>query len=272
MVQYDGANFCGWQKQKHGQSVQGLIEKAISSLDPFRPIKVIAAGRTDAGVHASGQVVHFDYCGFIPPDRWAHALNGRLPETIRIRNSVLQPSDWHACYSAIYRKYRYTIYNARRPNLFLEKWSWHKYQIRLDENLMNFAAKSLLGTHDFTAFQKLGSNRPNAITTIQDIQVVRDFDVLTLDIKASGFLYGMVRLLVGQLIAIGEHRLSLKTFERRWKEKLRSEVKESAPAKGLCLICVGYDEKIFADNLCIDSFPCLGVKASDSPPLPKDDF
>ncbi len=267
-LQYDGSEFCGWQRQSQGVSVQGVLEKAISDLDPMRPIKIVAAGRTDSGVHAAGQVVHFDCCGFIPVDRWASALNGRLPETIRIRDAVLRPSTWHACHSAISRKYRYTILNSRRNNLFLAKWSWHKYKFRLDENLMNQAAKSLIGLHDFTAFQKHGSTRKDAFTTIQEIQVFRESDLLTLEIQASGFLYGMVRLLVGQLIAIGEHRLSLKTFERRWKEKLRHEVRESAPAQGLCLIRAGYREPIFSESLCFDSFPSFNLKNLDPPPFP----
>ncbi len=267
-MEYDGSDFCGWQKQKLGNSIQGVLEEAIFSLDLMGQIKVVAAGRTDAGVHASAQVVHFDSCGFIPSDRWTSALNGRLPVTIRVRDAALRPSNWHACHSAIFRKYRYTIYNARSNNLFVAKWSWHKYQYRLDEKLMNIAAKGLLGMHDFTAFQKLGSNRANAITTIQDIKVTRDCDFLTLEIQASGFLYGMVRLLVGQLIAIGEHRLSLESFERRWKAKLRHEVKESAPANGLCLIAVGYKDQIFSEKVSLDSFPGFKLKTADPPPFP----
>ena len=268
LVQYDGTEFCGWQRQKQGSSVQGVLEEAISVLDPQTPIKVVAAGRTDAGVHASGQVAHFDCCGFIPADRWASALNGRLPDSIRIRDSILRPFEWHACYSAIYRRYRYTIYNGRRQNLFLSKWCLHKYQLRLDENLMNIAAKGIVGFHDFTAFQKLGSNRKNAFTTIQDVQVCRDGDFITFDIKASGFLYGMVRLIVGELIAIGEHSLSIEKFEKRWKDKNREEVRNSAPANGLCLIEAGYDEKIFSGKNLFDSFPSFVLKYSDSPPKP----
>ena len=118
-IQYDGSAFCGWQRQATGRSVQGVLEKAISILDPIRPINVIAAGRTDAGVHAAGQVVHFDCSGPIPINRWGAALNGRLPAQVRVREAVLRPEAWHACHSAIYRRYRYTIYNGCLPNLFL---------------------------------------------------------------------------------------------------------------------------------------------------------
>ena len=195
-IQYDGSQFCGWQKQIKGNSVQGCLEEAISDLDGYRPIKVIAAGRTDAGVHAAGQVVHFDCSGYIPSHKWAAALNGRLPKTIRIRESVGRPKDWHACYSAVYRRYRYTIYNGLTPNLFLAPWTWHRYSFRLDEKLMRLALKELIGFYDFGAFQRAGSKRSNSFTTIQDVLIERQGDLVNIEIQASGFLYGMVRLLV----------------------------------------------------------------------------
>ena len=268
LIQYDGSLFCGWQRQKNGSSIQEVLEQAISSLDPLRPIKVVAAGRTDSGVHASGQVAHFDCSGFIPPRRWCSALNGRLPQSIRIRYSALRPSEWHACHAAIFRRYRYTIYNGRQPNLFLSPWSWHKHQVRLDDQLMDIALQRLIGCHDFSAFQKAGSKRANALTTIQETSIHRYGDMLTIEIQATGFLYGMVRLLVGQLVALGEHRLSIEEFERRWQEKLREEVKESAPARGLTFIRAGYKDVVFPENITFDSFPSFSLTTSDSPPAP----
>ncbi len=267
-IQYLGEGFCGWQKQKQGESIQGALEYAIEQLDPFRPIRAVASGRTDAGVHAAGQVVHFDCSGIIPSERWASALNGRLPKTIRVIEAVHRPSTWHACHSAIYRRYRYLIYNCRRPNLFIEPWSWHRYQVRLDEQLMERALQGLLGYHDFSAFQRVGSHRAHARTTIQAVQIEREGDLIELEIQASGFLYGMVRLLVGQLVALGEQRLGLVDFERRWKERLRLEVKEAAPAKGLCFLRAGYEEKVFSQALCYDSCPRYFFAANDSPIFP----
>ncbi len=264
-IQYEGTHFCGWQRQSDAFSVQQALEEAIASLDPFRPIKTVASGRTDAGVHASGQVVHFDCSRQIPSYRWASALNGRLPQTVRVIEAVEPPKDWHACYSAKFRRYRYTIYNGRRPNLFLTNWSWHRYRIHLDESLMRKALEGIVGTHDFGAFERAGSQRAHSFTTIQEVQLERNGDLLILEIQASGFLYGMVRLLVGQLVSVGEHKLSLKIFEKRWKEKRRSEVKESAPAKGLCLIRVGYSEKIFSEPMCFDSAPKFLLNTSNPP-------
>ena len=264
-LQYDGAEFCGWQRQKIGVSVQGSLENAIAELDPFRPIKTIAAGRTDAGVHAAAQVVHFDCSGYIPPARWASALNGRLPKSIRIRESVVRPDNWHACHSAIYRRYRYTIYNGCRPNLFLAPWSWHRYRLRLDEKLMRLALQGLVGFHDFGAFQRAGSKRAHSWTTIQDVQLERNGDLLTIDVQASGFLYGMVRLLVGQLVSVGEHKLSLEMFEKRWRQRRRFEIREAAPANGLCLIRAGYKELIFSESSWFESFPRFSLISIDPP-------
>ena len=171
-------------------------------------------------------MVHFDSSGPIPASRWAPALNGRLPSSIRIREAVERPLRWHACYSASYRRYRYTLYNGRRPNLFLAPWSWHRYQTSLDDKAMQQALHGLLGCHDFAAFQRAGSRRSHSRTTIQDVSIQRRGDLIDLEIQASGFLYGMVRLLMGQLVAVGEHRLTPEYFERRWRERRRNEVKD----------------------------------------------
>jgi tRNA pseudouridine38-40 synthase len=267
-LQYEGSGFCGWQRQRNGRSVQAELEKAIAALDPHRPVQTVAAGRTDAGVHAAGQVVHFDCTGPIPARKWSQALNGRLPDSIRVRESVLRPLDWHACYSATYRRYRYTIHNGRRPNLFVNPWSWHRYHLRLDEARMLEALQGLVGTHDFAAFMRAGSRRAHSRTTIQMVELEREGDLLRVEIQASGFLYGMVRLLMAQLVAVGEHRLSVAAFERRWRERRRHEVKEAAPARGLCLLRAGYEEPIFSKAGWYDSQPLFFLAVSDPPPDP----
>ena len=264
VIQYDGSAFRGWQNQKDSVTVQGTLEEKVAELDPIRPVKVIAAGRTDSGVHASGQVAHFDCAGPIPIHRWPSALNGRLPSSIRVLEAASVPKNWHACYSAKYRRYRYTIFNGSCPNLFLQNISWLKYRFRLDVDLMNHALNDLLGLHDFSAFQKAGSNRTNSLTTVQDVSICRDGHIVTVEIQASGFLYGMVRLLMGQLVAVGEKRLSLEKFKYRWRKGLRSEVKEAAPPHGLCLIRVGYEDKIFSKGKSFDTFPRFSLPIFDS--------
>ncbi|GCE64527.1 tRNA pseudouridine(38-40) synthase TruA [cyanobiont of Ornithocercus magnificus] len=266
-LQYEGTSFCGWQRQPSNRSVQEVLEHAIEQLDPYRPVRAIAAGRTDAGVHAAGQVVHFDCCGSIPIHRWSAALNGRLPESIRVREAVNRPYDWHACRSAVYRRYRYILYNGQQPNLFLARWSWHRSSTLLDEQSMQAALQGLLGLHDFSAFQKAGSYRSHAYTTVQEVSVERRGDLIEIEIQASGFLYGMVRLLVGQLVAVGEHRLSVENFDHSWRKWHHSQARKSAPPQGLCLLRAGYMEELFENPGWYDSQARFLLSYRDPPSL-----
>ncbi len=254
IVQYDGSNFSGWQKQKQVNTIQETLEEALRKLSS-QQIKTFAAGRTDAGVHAAGQVVHFETDFVIPANKWAGALNGKLPKSIRIIESVGVPIDWHACHSAIYRHYRYFINNSKIENIFLNKWSWHRYQKNLNEITMKEAIITLKGKHDFFAFQKSGSTRFSSITTIKDAEIIRKGDLIFIDIKASGFLYGMVRAIVGQLILVGESKISPEDFHHRWLNKRKEEVHESAPAKGLCFINAVYKKNVFKTFNNHDLFP-----------------
>jgi len=245
--------------------VQQTLEQAITALDPASPGRTMAAGRTDTGVHAAAQVVHFDAAGPIPAQRWPKALNGRLPATIRIRAAADVPPGWHACFSASYRRYRYTLFNGRTPNLFLAPWSWHRYRLRLDEQQMAAALEGMLGEHDFSAFQRAGSRRAHARTLLQEVLIEREGDLIQVELQASGFLYGMVRLVIGQLVAVGEGRLSLCDFERRWRERQRAAVREAAPAHGLCLLRVGYPQPVFPEWAWYDPQPRYRLHQSDAP-------
>ena len=254
IIQYDGTDFSGWQKQKQVKTVQETLEDKLEELSSEN-IKTFAAGRTDAGVHAAGQVVHFDTESVIPSNRWANALNGRLPDSIRILESVSVPNDWHACFSAIYRHYRYVINNGKFTNIFFNKWTWHKYQVKLDERLMILALQGLKGEHDFFAFQKTGSKRLTSVTTIKDIQLQRKGDLISLDIKATGFLYGMVRSIVGQLVLVGEKKITPDIFHERWSNKKKENILQSAPARGLCFVNAVYHGSLFKKFDRDDLFP-----------------
>ena len=264
-LQYDGSAFQGWQRQTSGPSVQQTLEQALRELDPAGPALCVAAGRTDSGVHAAGQVVHFDTAGPIPAQRWPKALNGRLPATIRIRAARLVPATWHACFDASYRRYRYTILNARLPNLFLAPWCWHRYQQWLDQDLMRSVLESMLGEHDFSAFMRAGSRRAHGRTTLQQVLVERQGDLIRVELQASGFLYGMVRLVMAQLVAVAEGRLAPDTLLERWRQRERQAIKESAPAHGLCLLRVGYPQPLFAEAEWYDSQPRFQLSVQDSP-------
>jgi len=267
-LQYDGGAFHGWQRQRNASSVQETLEKAIRSLDPEGGGHTMAAGRTDTGVHAAGQMVHFDCAGPIPAQRWPKALNGALPATVRVRAAAQVADHWHACFSATYRRYRYTVYNGQLPNLFLAPWCWHRYRLRLDETLMERALQGMLGEHDFAAFQRAGSRRSHSRTCLQEVRVERRGDLIEVELQASGFLYGMVRLVMGQLVAVGEGRLNLEAFAQRWRQRQRLEVKEAAPAHGLCLLRVGYPQPVFPEPAWYDCQPRFQLTLSDPPPTP----
>ena len=259
LVQYDGSNYSGWQRQNNATTVQEILEKALFQIT-HHTVKTFAAGRTDRGVHASGQVVHFDIDYVIPGNNYSYVLNSFLPSTIRILESVEVQDSWHACYSAMYRHYRYVINNSKFPNLFINNWSWHRYQKVLDEVLMSNASKQMEGEHDFFAFQKSGSNRTNSITKIKNIDIKRVEDLIHVDVKATGFLYGMVRLIVGQLVLVGEKKISPEIFTDRWVNKRKYDVKESAPAKGLCFVNAVYEENVFKKINNNDFFPVFLIK------------
>ena len=254
LIQYLGTNFHGWQKQPNQISVQGCIEKAIASVTGYE-INIYGAGRTDAGVHAAAQVAHFEYLGPIPARKWAKIINPRLPEGILIRASAQVDSDWHARFSAVWRRYRYTIYTDKQPNVFVSQTCWHYYQLTLNESLIQQALDPLLGEHSFAAFKRSGSDRENSQVEVQTAKCYRQGAFVYLEIQANSFLYGMVRLLVGMLVEVGVGKRSPENFMEIWQNQRRSEVKYSAPAKGLCLLRVGYPEFPFAQSLWFDSQP-----------------
>ena len=154
LVQYDGTHYSGWQKQKNANTVQEILDRALLKITNHK-VKTFAAGRTDAGVHASGQVVHFDVDCVVPGSSYSDVLNCLLPSSIRVLESIEVKDSWHACYSAMYRHYRYVINNSKFPNLFINNWSWHRYQKVLDEVLMLNASKTMEENMIFLLFRKV---------------------------------------------------------------------------------------------------------------------
>lgn len=254
VIQYLGTDFHGWQRQPQQRTVQEELENAIASVLKH-PVTIHGAGRTDSGVHAAAQVAHFDYIGEIPCDRWAKILNARLPEDILIRASAAVPLDWHARFSALWRRYRYTLYTDKTPNLFIKPFSWHYYAAPLQESLIQAALKPLIGKHHLAAFHRAGSRRPHSWVDVQVAECYRRDSFVYLEIQASGFLYGMVRLLVGMLVEVGTGARSPENFTEIWLHQKREEVKYAAPAKGLCLLRVGYPEFPIAEPIWFDSQP-----------------
>ncbi len=254
VIQYLGTHFYGWQRQPHHRSVQEDIETVLCSVE-HRPVTLHAAGRTDTGVHAAAQVAHFNTTSPIPAHRWAAVLNSRLPEDILIRASTAVAPDWHARFSASWRRYRYTIYTDARPNLFVRPFSWHYYYAPLDESLIQDALTPLIGKHHLAAFHRANSGRSHSWVDVQAAECYRNDPFIHIEIQANGFLYGMVRLLVGMLVQVGRGELHPKHFTELWVNQRREEVKYAAPAKGLCLLRVGYPDSPFPPEVWFDTQP-----------------
>lgn len=235
-IEYDGTNYAGWQCQTSQKSIQESIEKILRKILQ-EGIRLIASGRTDAGVHASAQVANFKTAKNIPLQKLQRGLNGLLPEDIVVSKIEEVPLSFHSRFSARSKIYRYTILNRPYPSAFLKN-SAYFYPYPLDIGLMRKSAKSLLGRHDFRAFCASGSSAKSTIRTIKRIAIKKSTTnrklqtanpaVITIDIEADGFLYNMVRRIVGGLIEIGRGRT----------KKLSGP---TAPACGLCLVKVGYD-------------------------------
>lgn len=254
VIQYQGTHFHGWQYQPNQRTVQSELEQTLTQITG-QPVRVHGAGRTDAGVHAAGQVAHFEANSPIPPEKWARVLNQHLPNDINIRGSAAVDARWHAQFSAAWRRYRYTLYTDAVPNLFLKPFCWHYYHAPLDVTVMQAALIPLLGRHHLAAFRRAGSPRKDSWVTVQEVQCLHRPPFIHVEIQASGFLYGMVRLLIGILIEVGNGTRSLENFQDIWVNQRRDQVKYSAPAKGLCLLRVGYPEFPFPKNLWFDTQP-----------------
>jgi len=254
VVQYQGTHFHGWQRQPRERTVQGDIEAAIQNVLGV-PITLCGAGRTDTGVHAAAQVAHFDAPDIIPAFRWASILNSRLPEDVLIRASAKVPEGWHAQFSAQWRRYRYTLYTDPLPNLFVRPFIWHYYYQPLDAALIQAALEPMVGHHDLTAFHRAGSKRTHSWVDLQQVECHRRDAFITVELQASGFLYGMVRLIMGILVQVGRGILSVEEFTHLWKSRQRSQVKYAAPASGLCLLRVGYEHFPFPPNVWYDAYP-----------------
>ncbi len=244
-LQYLGTHFFGWQRQSQHRSVQAALEEAIASR-AGHPVIIHGAGRTDSGVHASGQVAHFDTTSVIPVAQWPLVLNNCLPQDVVVKATALVDSPWHSRFTATWRRYRYLIFNRERPDVFWRLFSWH-YRLFLDVNLMQAALESLIGAHNLEAFRRAGSSRPHSWVTVQDVLCHRSGDLVFVEVQASGFLYRMMRLLVGTLVFVGRQELSLEGFKTLWESNDWSALpaRYSAPPQGLCLIDVGYPEDPF---------------------------
>jgi tRNA pseudouridine38-40 synthase len=240
VIEYDGKNYSGWQRQENANSIQSEIEKAIFKLTE-KNITIHGAGRTDADVHALGQVFHFDTDDLIPAENYAMALNTKMPLDIRAVSSCVADDDFHSRYDAKFKHYKYKIINRRRPLALDRHRAWHVV-IPLDIDLMQKGAKHLLGTHDFATFMAAHSVIENTVRTIHEINISKTVDQITIDIIGNGFLRNMVRIIAGTLVNIGIGKNKPEDMTDIIKAKKRNTAGVTAPGYGLYLVSVGYDE------------------------------
>ena len=237
-ISYDGTNYCGWQSQPNGNGIQKEIELAIEKLTGEKVV-VTGSGRTDSGVHAEGQVASFSIeKSAIPAKNYAKALNTVLPVDIRVVKSQKSKEDFDARKSAKKKTYRYIFYKSQ-----VELPLKEKYQTQLKESVniekIKECAKLLVGTNDFKCFCASGSGAKTTVRTIYEIKVKSTKNELKIFVTGNGFLYKMVRTLVGTLIAYGEEKIGKKEIEEMLKTGKKQKIR-TMPAKGLCLVSVKY--------------------------------
>jgi tRNA pseudouridine38-40 synthase len=240
-IQYDGTDYVGWQRQPNGTSIQELIEHALAPIEG-EPVTLHGAGRTDAGVHALGQVASATLTTHLEPLTIARALNAVLPPAVRIVSVEAMPPDFHARFSARAKSYEYRIVNAPIVAPFLHKYVWH-VPYPLDLDAMRAASDPLVGTHDFAAFQAAGSAVTSTERTILSLAITADSSAdtpLVVQVSGNGFLRHMVRNIVGTLVEIGTGRRNPSETRSILDSRDRSRAGPTAPPQGLFLTSVTY--------------------------------
>lgn len=238
-VAYDGTNYCGWQIQPNGLAVQEVLNRCLSEL-LGEPIVTVGASRTDAGVHALGNVVVFDTNARMPGEKISYALNTRLPEDIRIQDSGEVPLDFHPRFQETVKTYEYKIYNSRFPDPTKRLYTYF-YYYPLDVEKMREGAAYLIGEHDFKSFSTYKPEVESTVRTIYSLDINRsEDDVITIRIRGNGFLYHMVRIIAGTLIRVGGGFYPPEQVKTILDGKDRKLAGETAKPEGLTLMKIEY--------------------------------
>lgn len=246
LIEYDGAPFAGWQRQVNGPSVQGAIEAALARLQPGEHL-LAAAGRTDTGVHGTGQVAHIDLDRDWDPFRLLEALNAHLrPAPVAIRAARRVADDFHARFSALERRYLYRILNRRAPPVLERGRVWH-VKSRLDVAAMAEGAAHLVGNHDFTTFRSTYCQANSPVKTLDEIRFSTAGEEIHVRLRARSFLHNQVRSIMGSLVQVGHGTWSPDDMARALKARDRTACGPVAPPQGLCLTGVSYPDDPFLD-------------------------
>ena len=243
VLEYDGTDLCGWQRQENGPSVQGHLEEALARMTGAAT-PVIGASRTDAGVHALGQVACFDTEACIPCDGFRLGLNSMLPPAIAVVAADEAPPGFHARFSASGKHYRYSILTRSSRSPLARKLAWHRPGARLDLDAMRRAAALIVGERDFSAFRAAGCSARTAVRRVEEIAVSEmDPHRIEIDVRGNAFLRNMVRILVGTLVEVGDGRLEPVQVGEILESRDRTRAGQTAPAHGLCLVEVFYEPR-----------------------------
>jgi tRNA pseudouridine38-40 synthase len=238
VVAYDGTDYSGFQIQPEVVTIQGEIEAALHRVTG-EAIQIVGSGRTDAGVHARGQVFHFDTNSSIPLEKWRYVLDNQLPDAIVIRSVEEAEPGFHARFDAKVKEYRYCIDNGQVPDLFRHRYADHiRHPLHLDR--MRQAARHLIGEHDFTSFCSAKTFVDDKIRTIYDLRVEREGDFIWVICRGNGFLYNMVRIIVGTLVEVGQGKREPDEMKAILSACDREQAGKTAPAKGLIMWQVEY--------------------------------
>lgn len=241
-VAYDGTAYVGFQRQPNGIAVQQRLEEALRAVTGDPGLRIgAAAGRTDAGVHARGQVVHLHTESSIPIDRWPHAVNSHLPADIVVTGAEWVPDGFHARYWALEKRYRYTFELAPFPSPLNRLYAYH-WPRPVDVAAMREAASLLVGRHDFAAFRSTGGAARTSTRTITELVLMESAPLLHMEVAADGFLYNMVRIIAGTLLEVGAGRRSLKDVAEALRTGERRLAGRTLPPHGLCLESVTYGD------------------------------
>lgn len=240
-VEYKGTAFGGWQSQSHAPNIQDCLERALSIVADS-PIRTVCAGRTDSGVHATGQVVHFETAAVREVQAWVRGSNANLSKDIGVRWVCEVAADFDARKSAIKRHYRYVILNTPQPSALLHDLTTHSYK-PLDATVMHRAAQALVGEHDFSSFRGAGCRSKTPLRCVYAIEVRRDGRLIYIDICANAFVQYMVRNIVGALIEVGDGTQAVQWITEVLEKKDRTQSAATAPSNGLYLVRVEYDTR-----------------------------
>lgn len=240
IVSYDGTHFSGYQVQPNKRTVQSEIEAALKKLHRGQSIRIHASGRTDAYVHAVGQVIHFDTTLTIPPEKWPYALNSLLPNDIVVLEAEHVADQFHARFDAIKKEYRYKLSTQKMIDVFKRDYTYH-FPYKLDLDSMKQACLHLCGTHDFTSFCVAKTEVEDKVRTIYSIEIVEKEADLIFCFTGNGFLYNMVRILMGTLLEVGQGKKTPDQIPYILEGKDRNLSGKTAPGHGLYLWKVYYD-------------------------------